>query len=76
LGHSSLNYALRYLSATFVTLATLAEPMGSTLLAWWLLGERPSIWAMVGGLLIFGGIVVASRAERPVVPHDQNENGA
>jgi drug/metabolite transporter (DMT)-like permease len=42
LGHSSLNWALRYLSATFVTLATLGEPIGSTLLAWWLLGERPT----------------------------------
>jgi len=65
LGHSSLNWALRYLSATFVTLATLGEPVGSTLLAWWLLGEKPTIWAVVGGLLILGGIVVASRAERP-----------
>lgn len=65
LGHSSLNWALRYLSATFVTLATLGEPIGSTLLAWWLLGERPTIWAVLGGVLIFGGIVVASRAERP-----------
>jgi drug/metabolite transporter (DMT)-like permease len=63
LGHSSLNWALRYLSATFVTLAILGEPIGSTLLAWWLLGERPSGWAVAGGLLIFAGIVLASRAE-------------
>jgi drug/metabolite transporter (DMT)-like permease len=65
LGHSSLNWALRYLSATFVTLATLGEPIGSTLLAWWLLGERPTTWAVVGGLLILGGIVVASRSTQP-----------
>lgn len=70
LGHSSLNWALRYLSATFVTLATLGEPIGSTLLAWWLLGERPTIWAVVGGLLILGGIVVASRAERSETSSD------
>jgi drug/metabolite transporter (DMT)-like permease len=63
LGHSSLNWALRYLSATYVTLATLWEPIGSTLLAWWLLGERPTLWAVVGGLLILSGLVVASRAE-------------
>lgn len=71
LGHSSLNWALRYLSATFVTLATLGEPVGSTLLAWWLLGEKPTAWAVVGGLLILGGIVVASRAERPGRTPDQ-----
>ncbi|MGD2144534.1 MAG: DMT family transporter [Anaerolineae bacterium] len=64
LGHSSLNWALRYLSATYVTLATLVEPIGSTLLAWWLLGEPPTLWAVVGGLLILSGIVVSSRAER------------
>jgi drug/metabolite transporter (DMT)-like permease len=65
LGHSSLNWALRYLSATYVTIATLGEPIGSTLLAWWLLGERPSFWALVGGALTLAGIAVASRAERP-----------
>jgi drug/metabolite transporter (DMT)-like permease len=64
LGHSSLNWALRYLSATFVTLATLGEPIGSTLLAWCLLGERPTPWAVLGGLMILSGVVVASRAER------------
>jgi drug/metabolite transporter (DMT)-like permease len=64
LGHSSLNWALRYLSATYVTIAVLGEPIGATLLAWWLLGERPSYWALTGGMLILAGIVVASRAER------------
>ena len=65
LGHSSLNWALRYLSATYVTIATLGEPIGSTLLAWWLLGEKPSLWAVAGGTLILVGIAVASHAEGP-----------
>jgi drug/metabolite transporter (DMT)-like permease len=64
LGHSSLNWALRYLSATYVTLATLFEPIGAALLAWWLLGERPTLAAAVGGLLVLSGIAVASTAER------------
>jgi drug/metabolite transporter (DMT)-like permease len=64
-GHSSLNWALRYLSATYVTIATLGEPIGSTLLAWWLLEERPSPWAVAGGALILAGIAIASYAERP-----------
>lgn len=65
LGHSSLNWALRYLSATFVSLATLGEPIGSTLLAWWVLGERPTIWSVVGGVLILSGIAIAYRTGRP-----------
>ncbi|MDY6876331.1 MAG: DMT family transporter [Chloroflexota bacterium] len=64
LGHSSLNWALRYLSATYVTIATLGEPIGSALLAWWLLGEQPSPWAVAGGGLILAGLVVASQTER------------
>jgi drug/metabolite transporter (DMT)-like permease len=64
LGHSSLNWALRYLSATYVAIATLVEPIGSTLLAWWLLGERPSLWTVAGGTLIIAGVALASCAER------------
>ncbi len=70
LGHSSLNWALRYLSATYVTLATLGEPIGSALLAWWLLDEPPTAWAVIGGGLILTGIVIASRAERQDHPSD------
>lgn len=65
LGHSSLNWALRYLSATFVTVAIMGEPILSTLLAWWLLGEAPSLWAIAGGGLVLTGIAVASGAKRP-----------
>ncbi len=64
-GHSLLNWALRYLSATYVALTVLGEPIGSTLLAWWLLDERPSLWVVVGGTLILIGISIASRVECP-----------
>jgi drug/metabolite transporter (DMT)-like permease len=74
LGHSALNWALRYLSATFVTLATLGEPIGSTLLAWWLLGEPPTPAALIGGVLILGGIVLASHAERRAARLRRTEN--
>jgi len=57
---------LRYLSATYVALTVLGEPIGSTLLAWWLLDERPSLWVVVGGALILVGIFIASRVERPL----------
>ena len=63
LGHSSLNWALRHVSATFVTLATLGEPIGSTLLAWLILREAPGWSAVLGGGLILIGIMVAGRSE-------------
>lgn len=61
IGHSSLNWALRHLSATHVAMATLAEPIGACLLAWLLLGELPSPLVTVGGAVTLAGIWLAAR---------------
>lgn len=57
-GHTGVNYALRYLPAYVANLALLGEPIGATLLAWWLPGirERPSVQLLAGGALILLGI--------------------
>ncbi len=59
-GHSSLNWALKHLTATFVTLAVLGEPLLSALLAWGLLHETPSSLTLLGGGLVLAGIVIGS----------------
>ncbi|MBN1955790.1 MAG: DMT family transporter [Anaerolineae bacterium] len=59
-GHSSLNWALRHLPATYVTLAALGEPIGSALLVWWILDESPTWLAAAGGAMVLLGIAVAS----------------
>ncbi len=64
LGHSSYNWALRYLSASLVAVALLGEPIGATLLAWILFGETLTLAKIIGGTLILLGIVVAVRGER------------
>jgi len=63
IGHSTLNWALRHLSATYVSIVTLAEPVASGLLAYLLLGETVTRATVAGGLLVLIGIYVASRAE-------------
>lgn len=63
IGHSALNWALRHLSATYVAVSTMAEPVGSGALAYLLLGEAVPLATVVGGAVILGGIYVASRAE-------------
>ncbi len=63
LGHSTFNWVLRYLSAAFVSIALLGEPIGSTILAFLILGEIPSLLKIVGAVLILTGIVFASRVE-------------
>ena len=63
IGHSSFNWALGHLPATYVALTVLAEPMGSILLAWVTLNEEPSANALIGGALILGGILIATRTK-------------
>lgn len=60
-GHSSLNWALRHLPATYVTLAVLGEPIGSSVLAWLILREVPSLLTLIGGAVVLVGIAIASR---------------
>jgi drug/metabolite transporter (DMT)-like permease len=62
-GHSTLNWALRHLSATFVAIVTLAEPIGSGVLAYLILGEDVTPSTLVGGSVLLAGIYIASRAE-------------
>lgn len=64
LGHTSYNYALGYLPAAYVSVATLAEPIGSTLLAILILSERPELIEITGGLVILAGIAIASLSRR------------
>ncbi len=61
LGHSTFNWALRYLPASFVAVTLLGEPIGSTVLAYFILREAPSVLEIFGGGFILAGIYVAAR---------------
>ncbi len=61
IGHTSLNWSLRFVSATLVTIAVLGEPVLATALAFFILDEAPTLTEVVGGILILGGIFVAFR---------------
>jgi drug/metabolite transporter (DMT)-like permease len=63
LGHSALNWALRYLSAPFVSVTVLGEPIISTLLAIPFLGEWPGPVRVVGGAVTLAGVYLAVREE-------------
>ncbi len=62
LGHTSFNWALKYLSATLVALAVLGEPIGSTALAWLLLDEPVGPVKLAGMALLLLGIFLAAKA--------------
>jgi len=71
LGHTGLNWALRYLPAYVVNLTLLGEPVGATLIAALLPGIRevPSVATFAGGALILAGVYTAARASRGA--HDE-----
>jgi drug/metabolite transporter (DMT)-like permease len=66
LGHTGLNWALKFLPAYVVNLTLLGEPVGATLLAAILPGIRevPGVSTVIGGALIVAGVNVAARIER------------
>lgn len=59
IGHTTFNWALKYLPASIVAVAILGEPIGSTILAYFILGEGLTIWKVLGGISIFAGILIA-----------------
>lgn len=61
LGHLSLNWSLRFVSATLVTIAVLGEPVGANILAFLILDEIPKLFEIVGSVLILAGIFTAFR---------------
>jgi drug/metabolite transporter (DMT)-like permease len=61
IGHSTYNWALRFLPAALVAIATLGEPIGSAILAYVVLHEQPGLLVLCGGALILVGIYLASK---------------
>jgi drug/metabolite transporter (DMT)-like permease len=64
-GHSSYNYALRFLPPTYVAIVALAEPIGASLLAFVVLREIPLPLTIVGAIVILIGIGIASLPAHP-----------
>jgi drug/metabolite transporter (DMT)-like permease len=62
-GHSTLNWAVRHLSATFVSIVTLAEPICAGALAYLVLNETITVSTGIGAALVLAGIYIASYAE-------------
>ena len=62
IGHTTYNWALRYLPVTLVAITTLGEPIGSAILAYFILREMPASLTIFGGAVILVGIYVSSRS--------------
>ncbi len=70
LGHTSFNWALRFLPATVVAVVILGEPIGSAALALLFFGEWFRPLQLLGFVVLLAGIVVTARAE-PAPPAER-----
>jgi drug/metabolite transporter (DMT)-like permease len=59
-GHTAVNWSLKYVGVTFVTMAMVGEPVGATLLGWAMMGTVPTAVTAAGGVLIIIGVMVYS----------------
>jgi drug/metabolite transporter (DMT)-like permease len=58
IGHSLLNAAVRTAPTHLVSLASLGEPVGSSLITWAVFGEQPPVLAAIGGAILLAGIAI------------------
>ncbi len=74
LGHSSFNWALAHLPASYVSIALLGEPVGASILAAIILGEMPGGLKLFGIALILAGILIATirRGNQPTPVYNVN----
>ena len=58
IGHTSLNWAVRWISPTLVSLSLLFEPVVASLVGAVVFEEIPTISILLGGVIILAGVVV------------------
>lgn len=63
IGHTSINWSLKFFSATAVSIIILGEPIGASILAFFILGEKLTLIKIIGGLVILSGVLIALSAE-------------
>lgn len=66
LGHTLFNWSLKWLSTSTISMAILFEPVGATVLAYYLLGEQVIATQIIGGLVVIIGISLFLIDERKV----------
>jgi len=64
IGHTSLNWAVRWVSPTLITLLNLFEPVASNGLAFVMFGEVPGTQVLIGAIILLVGVGVAIAAKR------------
>ncbi len=70
MGHTGMNWALKFLPAYVVNLTVLGEPVGATLLGAIIPSIRqiPTMSTLVGGAIVLGGVIIAAGGASRTAP--------
>lgn len=63
LGHSIFNWSLEYVKPTFLSMSMLGEPVFATVWAVFIFAEFPTLWNVIGSIMILWGIYIFSKTE-------------
>jgi drug/metabolite transporter (DMT)-like permease len=74
LGHSIFNWIIKWLNTTTISMGILGEPVGTAILAYFILGEVVTLPQWVGGLIILFGIYLFIRYNQPVKGVEPDES--
>jgi drug/metabolite transporter (DMT)-like permease len=66
LGHTLLNWVVKWVSTSMISVAILFEPVGATVLAYNVIGEKINLSQVIGGLVVLLGISLFIYDERKV----------
>jgi drug/metabolite transporter (DMT)-like permease len=58
-GHTTINWAVRHVSPTWVTLVILFEPVAASILGYWIFGEVPTVQVWLGAAVLLLGVAIA-----------------
>ncbi|WP_145446672.1 EamA family transporter, partial [Staphylococcus saprophyticus] len=64
-----------YVNATTISMSILGEPVGATILAVWLLGEKVTLLQMCGGFLVLLGVFFFLMQQRQGIVMKQKKSG-
>ncbi len=64
LGHTLFNWAIKWISTSIISMAILFEPVGATILAYYLLSEKVLFTQLLGGSIVIVGISLFLLNER------------
>jgi drug/metabolite transporter (DMT)-like permease len=67
IGHGSMNYAVKFISATLLSTLILAEPVFATILAYFIFAEMPAVTSIIAMGIIMGGVFATWWARRRAV---------